>query len=128
MIDQSLPNRLGPRPGRAMPRRLALASALEGTTLLLLLLVAVPLKHFAGLPVAVHMMGPAHGLAFAFYAWSVIEAAAALGWSGGEVARLLAAALVPFGAFRNFGILGIRGIFDRLGSPGGRAADGGPAA
>lgn len=125
MTDHPSPTRLGPRPGRAMPPRLALASALEGTTLLLLLLVAVPLKHFAGLPMAVRMMGPAHGLAFAFYVWSVIEAGAALGWGRAEVARLLAAALVPFGAF---GIFGTFEIFGRLRPPGGRAADGGPAA
>ncbi len=44
-------------------RRLELASLVEATTLVLLVGVAVPLKHFAGQPTAVAVMGPIHGLA-----------------------------------------------------------------
>jgi integral membrane protein len=44
-------------------RRLRLASWAEGATLLLLLLVAVPLKRLAGWPEAVSLMGPLHGAA-----------------------------------------------------------------
>ena len=68
-------------------------------TLLALLLIAVPLKHLAGLPGAV--AGPVHGVAFAFYAWTVIETIAGGGWSRGGAGHLAVAAMVPFGAFAN---------------------------
>ena len=48
-------------------RRMRAVSLLEGTTLLLLLGVAVPLKHLAGMPVATSIMGPIHGIAFVLY-------------------------------------------------------------
>lgn len=40
---------------------------IEGTTLLLLLLVAIPLKYKMGIPMAVSIMGPIHGIAFMIY-------------------------------------------------------------
>ncbi len=85
----------------AQSRRLERASALEGTTLLLLLLVAVPLKHLAGEPAAVTIVGPMHGLAFSLYVWTAIETVAGGGWTRGDAARLALAALLPFGAFAN---------------------------
>ena len=85
----------------AQSRRLELASALEGTTLLLLLLVAVPLKHLAGEPVAVTVLGPVHGLAFSLYVWIAIETVAGGGWTRGDAARLALTALIPFGAYAN---------------------------
>ena len=82
-------------------RRLELASALEGTTLLLLLFVAVPLKHLAGQSVAVTIIGPVHGVAFSLYIWTIIETVAVGGWSRRDTARLVLAALIPFGAYAN---------------------------
>ena len=82
-----------------------LASLAEAGTLLLLLFVAVPLKHLAGWPVATSIMGPVHGLAFLAYSWIVVETVAGGGWSRLEIARLLLAAFVPFGAFANLGLL-----------------------
>jgi integral membrane protein len=55
-------------------RRLRYASLLEGTTLLLLLGIAVPLKHIFGWDMGVRVMGPIHGLAFVSYTWLVINA------------------------------------------------------
>lgn len=86
-------------------RRLEIASALEGMTLLLLVCLAVPLKHLAGLPTMVRWMGPIHGVAFAFYAWTVVETVAGGGWSGRDMSRLALAALVPFGGFASLGWL-----------------------
>ena len=48
-------------------RTLRLASLGEGATLLLLVLIAVPLKRLAGMPEAVSVMGPIHGAAFLLY-------------------------------------------------------------
>jgi integral membrane protein len=46
----------------------------EGISFLLLLLVAMPLKYFAGLPMAVTIVGALHGvlfIAFVYLAWEV---------------------------------------------------------
>lgn len=51
-------------------RRLAL---LEGLTLLVLILVAVPLKYLAHWPLGVRIVGPVHGLAFLVYCWGLVE-------------------------------------------------------
>ncbi|WP_372398908.1 DUF3817 domain-containing protein [Azospirillum sp. HJ39] len=78
--------------------RMRTACLVEGGTLLLLLFVAVPLKHLAGFPDAVRAMGPIHGLAFLTYVWMLIRMVSAGGWSRGETIKLLIAAVVPFGA------------------------------
>jgi Domain of unknown function (DUF3817) len=52
-------------------RRPKTASLVEGLTLVLLVCVAVPLRHLAGWPVVTAVMGPVHGLAFLFYVWTV---------------------------------------------------------
>lgn len=81
--------------------RLEAASLVEGSTLVLLLFVAVPLKHLGGWPAASSVLGPVHGLAFLFYVWTAIETASGGGWTRREVARLLLVAFVPFGGFAN---------------------------
>jgi len=86
-------------------RRLEIVSLVEGSTLLLLLFVAVPLKHLAGLPVAVTVTGPIHGLAFLAYVWTAIETVAGGGWRRADAARLFISAFIPFGGFANLGWL-----------------------
>lgn len=90
---------------RAQLRWLRLASLGEGTTLILLVGVAVPLKHLAGYAFGVKVMGPAHGLMFLAYLWTVVQTVSGGGWSGRDVARLLIGALVPFGGFLNITLL-----------------------
>jgi integral membrane protein len=85
--------------------RLRLAGLIEGTTLLLLLGIAVPLKHLVGWPQAVSVMGPTHGLAFVLYVVFAIETIAAGYWTGRDIVRLSLACLVPFGTFLNDGWL-----------------------
>ncbi|MCA1454446.1 DUF3817 domain-containing protein [Bradyrhizobium sp. BRP22] len=82
-------------------RWLGILSVLEATTLVLLVAVAVPLKHIAGWTIAVHVMGPVHGLAFLAYCWAAIQSIAEGGWSRLEAARLLATAFIPFAGFAN---------------------------
>lgn len=76
-------------------------SLLEGSTLVLLVLVAVPLKHLAGFPIATALMGPIHGVAFLLYVWMLIQTVSAGGWSRSETVRMVVAAFIPFGAFVN---------------------------
>jgi integral membrane protein len=82
-------------------RRMRAVSLIEGSTLLLLLLVAVPLNHLAGVSAATHIMGPIHGLAFLAYIWMMIQTVSGGGWPRSDTTRLVVAALVPFGAFVN---------------------------
>ncbi len=89
----------------AQIKRLRLFSFVEATTLLVLLLVAVPLKHVFGYTLATRIMGPVHGAAFVAYAWSVIATVSGGGWSRSDVARLGLGAFVPFGGFLNAGLL-----------------------
>ncbi|MGO4683411.1 DUF3817 domain-containing protein [Hyphomicrobium sp. 2TAF46] len=82
-------------------RKMRAVSLLEGTTLLLLIGVAVPLKHLAGYPIATRVMGPVHGIAFVLYVWMLIQTVSIGGWSRGATARMVLAAFIPFGAFLN---------------------------
>jgi integral membrane protein len=87
---------------REQIRRLGIVSLLEASTLILLLFVAVPLKHLAGWPAAVAIAGPIHGLAFLAFMWLAIETAAAGECSKRDAARLVLMAFIPFGGFASF--------------------------
>ncbi|WP_413735660.1 DUF3817 domain-containing protein [Sodalis sp. RH21] len=86
-------------------KRLHAASLVEGTTLVVLACIAVPLKHLGGFPQVSSVMGPVHGLAFLFYAWMVINSASAGLWRKAQVMRLLILAFIPFGTFFNVGMI-----------------------
>lgn len=78
--------------------RLPALSLAEGMTLVLLLFVAVPLKHVFGLPIATRLMGSVHGVTFALFMWTAIRSIAGGGWPRWQAAVVLIAAMVPFGA------------------------------
>ncbi len=80
---------------------LRLAGHLEGTTLLLLVFIAVPLKHIGGEPLAVSIMGPIHGLSFVMYLMMCMNVLSGGGWTRNETMRILAASAIPFGTFLN---------------------------
>ena len=90
---------------RLQLRRLEAASLVEATTLVLLVGVAVPLRHLAGKPLAVTVMGPVHGLAFAAYIWTVLQTTAGGGWERREWLRLLATAFVPLAGYANLPLI-----------------------
>jgi integral membrane protein len=90
----------------ALIRRLRLASFAEASTLVVLLLAAVPLKHIYGYGVATQIMGPVHGAAFIAYGWCITVVASGGGsWDRRELTRLIVAAFVPFGGFANAALL-----------------------
>ncbi|KQN07108.1 hypothetical protein ASE85_18695 [Sphingobium sp. Leaf26] len=90
----------------SMIRRLRLASFAEASTLLALVLVAVPLKHVLGYAIATRIMGPVHGAAFVAYIWCVVVTVSGGGdWTWREQMRLIVAAFMPFGGFANAGLL-----------------------
>ena len=79
--------------------RLRLVGWLEGASFLVLLLVAMPLKYFAGMPVAVRMAGMAHGILFLLYVLAAIQAALDRDWPWKRTAAVLFASVLPAGPF-----------------------------
>jgi integral membrane protein len=79
--------------------RLRLFGWAEGVTFLLLLGIAVPLKHLGGHPEFVRIMGPIHGAMFVLYIVSVLIAASALRWSRKTTLTALVASVIPCGTF-----------------------------
>jgi len=80
-------------------RRLRIIGFLEGISFLILLGIAMPLKYYAGMPLAVKVTGWAHGLLFILYIYAVIQAYFEYGWSIKKALIALAASLFPFGPF-----------------------------
>ena len=89
----------------AQLRRLEVASLVEATTLILLVGIAVPLKHLAGQPLGVTVMGPVHGIAFCFYVWTVVQTIAGGGWTRPEWIRLVVTAFVPIAGYTNLPLI-----------------------
>ena len=71
----------------------------EGVSFIVLLVIAMPLKYWAGMPMAVTIVGGLHGLlfvAFIVMAWEVKrEYKKDWGW----LAKSFVASIVPFGTF-----------------------------
>jgi integral membrane protein len=79
--------------------RLRAVGMAEGLSFLLLLGVAMPLKYFAGMPLAVRIVGSVHGLLFLVFLVVLGQAAAAARWPLKTTLLVFVAALVPFGPF-----------------------------
>lgn len=71
----------------------------EGTSLLLLLFVAVPLKYYAGMPEVVKIIGPVHGVLFLTFLVLLFSHAAKQDLSLGKTITGLFASFIPFGTF-----------------------------
>ena len=80
-------------------RRLRLLAFLEGVSLILLVGVAVPLKHVFDIPLVVRVVGPLHGLAFLAYVVSVVDALGTRSLRGRQAGLALLAAMIPGGSF-----------------------------
>lgn len=78
---------------------LVIAAIAEATTLLLLVGVAVPLKHLGDWPLAVRVLGPVHGFAFVAYLWLLLRSLGAGLLSRGGAARLAVSAFVPVAGY-----------------------------
>jgi len=72
---------------------------IEGLSFLALLFVAMPLKYFADLPIAVRVVGMAHGVLFIAYAVLVALLLARRTFSFARAAWAMLMSLVPFGTF-----------------------------
>ena len=79
--------------------RLRLLGLIEGWSFVILLLVAMPLKYLAGLPLAVRIVGSAHGALFVLYCIYVLNIAADRDWPFKRTLLALGASVVPLGTF-----------------------------
>lgn len=69
----------------------------EGISWLALLFVAMPLKYFAGMPLAVTIVGAAHGGLFLAFLVVWQRTWVLAGWSVAQAGLLFLSALLPFG-------------------------------
>lgn len=72
---------------------------LEGFSFLFLLLVAMPLKYYAGQPVGVKVMGPIHGALFLAYCGGAMVMALSEQWPFKKHLLAYVAAIFPCGTF-----------------------------
>lgn len=101
MVDQAELSQMARRLEREQLKRLELLSIIEATTLVLLVCVAVPLRHGFDWPLGSRILGPIHGVAFLAYTWAALQTVAGGGWRRSEMVRLFVVALVPFAGYFN---------------------------
>lgn len=80
-------------------RQLRVVALIEGTSFVLLLFVAMPLKYLAGLPLAVRIVGSAHGLLFLLFMVALFRAATERRWPLQRSALAFVSSIVPFATF-----------------------------
>ena len=79
--------------------RLRVIAFWEGVSFLVLLGVAMPLKYLAGWPLAVRVVGMAHGILFILYVAAVFRVVRHHAWPWRRTALVLVASLLPAGPF-----------------------------
>jgi integral membrane protein len=80
-------------------RPLRVVGLLEGASFLILLGIAMPLKHIYGYPLAVRFVGSLHGMLFLMYLFFLAQVRSQLKWPLAKVMTAFVAALLPFGTF-----------------------------
>ena len=79
--------------------RLRVVGLVEGTSFLLLLFIAMPLKYMMDQPAGVYWLGRAHGGLWLLYLMALVDAWLDRDWSLFKVAALFVASVLPFGPF-----------------------------
>ena len=80
-------------------RFLRYLSFVEGSSLLLLLFVAMPIKYILGNPSVVKVVGMTHGLLFVALVFLICIVASEAKWPKNMICFALASAVLPFGMF-----------------------------
>lgn len=71
----------------------------EGISMLVLLFIAMPLKHWANMPLAVKYVGWAHGILFIAYCALALMVKEERKWPFSMLVYAFLAAFLPFGTF-----------------------------
>jgi integral membrane protein len=82
-----------------MIQTLRILGNIEGISYLLLLGVAMPMKYYFEIPMAVKITGMAHGVLFVAYCLLLVACMKKFNWSLKFGAYLFIATLIPFGTF-----------------------------
>ena len=82
-----------------MIKPLRILGNIEGVSYLLLLGVAMPMKYYFEMPMAVKIVGMAHGVLFVAYCVLLAFCLKRFNWSLKFGAYLFIATLIPFGTF-----------------------------
>ncbi len=72
---------------------------IEGISTVILFFVAMPLKYWGDMPLAVTYVGWVHGLLFIAYSYLLIMCWDKYKWKFGRVALFFVASLIPFAPF-----------------------------
>ena len=84
---------------REFLRKLRTLGTVEGVSTLLLFGVAMPMKYFGGMPMAVTVVGSIHGVLFLALCFMFVLGMLRIPLSRGLTAAGIAGAVVPFGPF-----------------------------
>jgi integral membrane protein len=76
-----------------------LAAFAEAASFIVLLTIAMPLKYFWGMPVAVRIIGSLHGGLFLIYCGALLQCVRVAEWPGGRTLQFFIASLIPFAPF-----------------------------
>ena len=79
--------------------RFRIVANCEGVSFLVLLLIAMPLKYFAGFPQTVLIVGWIHGLLFITYMLTGLQVKTTHNWSLKKTFIAVIASVIPFGPF-----------------------------
>lgn len=71
----------------------------EGTSFVILLCIAMPMKYMMGMPIAVRIAGSIHGLLFLLYVARLVKLRAAYQWDNRFSIQAFVASILPFGTF-----------------------------
>jgi integral membrane protein len=80
-------------------RQLRYVALAEGTSFLVLLFVAMPLKYLAGQPLAVRVVGSVHGALFLAFVLALIWVSITRNWPMRRSLLAFVSSIVPFGTF-----------------------------
>ena len=79
--------------------RLRALSLIEGTSLILLIFIAVPLKYLVDMPMMVRVVGMVHGILFLALGFLTLSVGKENGWKFKRMAIIVMASVIPFGCF-----------------------------
>ncbi|TFV92101.1 DUF3817 domain-containing protein [Blastococcus sp. CT_GayMR20] len=99
MADRTAPARDSEQAITAALGRYRVMANVVGVLLILLVVVAVPLKYFADMPTAVTVLGTAHGWLYALFFLSAVDLALRARWSLKGTVLTVLAGTVPFLSF-----------------------------
>lgn len=80
-------------------KRFRLIANIEGWSYIILLFIAMPLKYFADLPIAVRIVGMLHGVLFVGFCISLTEMVFRFRWGLIKTMLVFLSSLLPFGTF-----------------------------